>query len=213
MSSRRHKIGASRRRRRDEEGEDEGPNNGELEDDSLSEGSAPSHPGEDDADAGVTDGSDDEASTSVQADKSKNGRQTQQGQQSGRSNSVSPAKAAMTPTASDTEAMLNGLKVSDQTGEVAELHFDDLKEGTDPNSGRTPSAPPTQPRRQSFAERRRREHDKYVKERDANPAFVPTRGRFFLHDKRTDAAANSQRPFNKPKSKPQGLIVDGNLRK
>lgn len=215
MSSR--KIGASRRRRRDEEGEDEGPNNGELEDDSLSEGSGPSHPGEDDADAGGTEGSDDGASTSAQADRSKNlqvnGRQSQQGQQSGQSNSVSPGKVAMTPTASDTEAMLNGLKGSDQAGDVAEIHFDDLKEGADPKTGRTPSAPPTEPRRQSFAERRRREHEKYVKERDANPAFVPTRGRFFLHDKRTDAGANGQRPFNKPKSKPQGLIVDGNVRK
>jgi hypothetical protein len=114
-------------------------------------------------------------------------------------------------TVSDTEAMLNGLKLSDDGDEV---HFDQLGEQRDLQTGRTPSAPPMEPKRETLAARKRREHEKYVKEREQNPAFVPTRGSFFLHDKRTsEAGSNGHRPFNKGKSRPVGLIVDGNSRK
>ena len=54
---RRHRIGASRRRRREDEGEDEGSIDGALEDDSLSEGSVLSHQDDDDADGEGSDAS------------------------------------------------------------------------------------------------------------------------------------------------------------
>lgn len=114
-------------------------------------------------------------------------------------------------TVSDTEAMLNGLVLSDDGDEV---HFNQFGDQRDLQTGRTPSAPPTEPKRETLAARKRREHEKYVKEREQNPAFVPTRGSFFLHDKRTsEAGSNGHRPFNKGKSRPVGLIVDGNSRK
>ncbi|KAI9928036.1 hypothetical protein MW887_002888 [Aspergillus wentii] len=215
MAPRSRNIVASRRRRRDEEGEDEGSIDGELEDDSLSEGSIISHQDDEDADGEGSDESDDEAPASPQSrinGHQVNGRLPETNQQLGRQNSVSPGKQAMQSAVSDTEAMLNGMKISGETNEVAEIHFDNMEE---PNqAGRTPSAPPTEPRRETFAERKRREHEKYIKERDENPAFVPTRGSFFLHDKRsTESGTNGYRPFNKSKSRPYGLIVDGNTRR
>jgi hypothetical protein len=221
MASRRRNIGASRRRRRrDEEGEDEGSLEGELEDDSLSEGSVISHPGddEDDADGEGSDESDGEASSSPHLDRTNgpqvNGLVPEINQRSGRRHSSSSGKRHTATAVSDTEAMMNELTLSDQTNEVAEIHFDDMKGEPGSLTGRTPSAPPTEAKRGTFAERKRREHERYAKERDENPAFVPTRGRFFLHDKRsTESGPNGHRPFNKSKSRPYGLIVDGNVRR
>lgn len=217
MSHRRN-IGASRRRRRDDEGEDEGSGNEDLDDDSLSDGSVISHPDDDDADGEGSEASDDEASIPRQENKTNgpqvNGRAAQTAQAAERRKSASPAKPLITSTVSDTEAMLKGMKASSEGSGVAEVHFDQLKEAPDAQPRRTPSEPPTKPRKETLAERKRREHGRHVKERDANPADVPTRGSFFLHDKRSsDAGPNGYRPSNKPKSRPYGLIVDGNVRK
>ncbi|CAL5866587.1 uncharacterized protein PFLUO_LOCUS796 [Penicillium psychrofluorescens] len=207
MAPARRHIGASRRKRRDDDGEDEGSLAGDLDDDSLSEGSVGSRPGDEDADGEGSEATEDDGPPSNKLNGSRvNGRRLNQ---PARSSSTSARKPELKATVSDTEAMLNGLKVSDQSGEAAELQFDQLKE--EPQTVRTPSAPPNEPRRENFAARKRREHDKYVKERDQNPAFVPTRGSFFLHDKRTADAGF--RSMNKPKSRPVGLIVDGNTRK
>jgi len=40
-------------------------------------------------------------------------------------------------------------------------------------------------RRETFAERKRREHEEYKKNRDSKPAFIPNRGAFFMHDQRS----------------------------
>ncbi|KAF9887152.1 hypothetical protein FE257_010527 [Aspergillus nanangensis] len=217
MAPRRHNIGASRRRRRDEEGEDEGSVDGELEDDSLSEGSAVTHQDDDDADAEGSDESEDEVSTSAPADIANgqvNGRVPGSNQGVGRRNSSTPGKRLLATTLSDTEAMMNGMKVSDATSEVTEIHFDDVKGGSSPQKmGRTPSAPPTEPKRETFAERKRREPEKYSKERVENPAIVPTRGAFFLHDKRSAEFGSNGHKSSKSKSRPYGLIVDGNVRR
>lgn len=178
---------------------------GDIGDDSLSEGSADSHQEDEDADGEVSEESEDEVSTLDKA-----GKVNSRGvDKSTRSSSVSPGKRELKTTVSDTEAMLNGLKISDGAGDAAEVQFDDLEEQQEANPGRTPSAPPTEPNRNNLASRKRRENDKYVKEREQNPAFVPTRGSFFLHDKRS--TDNGHRL--KSKSRPYGLIVDGSSRK
>lgn len=47
-------------------------------------------------------------------------------------------------------------------------------------------------------QRRRREHEAYKKQRDADPAFVPNRGRFFMHDHRHGrGGSNGFRPFGR----------------
>ncbi|PWY67549.1 hypothetical protein BO70DRAFT_168685 [Aspergillus heteromorphus CBS 117.55] len=218
MAPRRHNIGASRRRRRDE-GEDEGSLDGELEEDSLSEGSVISHQDDEDADGEGSDDSGDEHSVSQAADHhlrapQPNGRMPAVPQKPGRRHSASPGKRHTATAMSDTEAMMNGMKLSDEATEVAEIHFDDMKGELGSQTGRTPSAPPTEPKRESIAEKKRRDHEQYAKEKDENPAFVPTRGSFFLHDKRsTETVTNGYKAFTKPKSRPYGLIVDGNVRK
>lgn len=53
-----------------------------------------------------------------------------------------------------------------------------------------PDAPPL--------ERRRREHDEYRRRRDEDPSFVPNRGAFFMHDHRHHGpSANGFRPFGR----------------
>lgn len=211
MAPPRRHIGASRRKRRDDDGEDESSQVGEMDDDSLSEGSVDSHQEDEDADGEVSE-SDEEASTTLDTDKLNGGKVNGRNpDQTKRHSSASPRKPGLKTTVSDTEAMLNGLKLSDDGDEIS---FDQMEEQRDLKTGRTPSAPPTEPKRETLAARKRRENEKYVKEREQNPAFVPTRGSFFLHDKRTsEAGPNNHRPFNKGKSRPVGLIVDGNSRK
>ncbi|KAL4894317.1 CASC3/Barentsz eIF4AIII binding-domain-containing protein [Aspergillus ambiguus] len=218
----RHNIGASRRRRRDEEGEEEGSINGELEDDSLSEGSGVSHQDDDDADGEGSEESDDEVSTSGPGNTT-NGHRVVNGRGSGTTprtagcHSNSSGKPQLVaPAMSDTEAMMNGLKIADNASEAGELHFDDLKKGrSGPSMSRTPSAPPTEPKRDAVAERKRREPEKAAsKDGDEDPASVPTRGSFFLHDKRsTESPSHGPRSSSKSKSRPYGLIVDGNVRR
>jgi hypothetical protein len=176
---------------------------GDLGDDSLSEGSVGSNQEDEDADGEISEESEGEVSTLAKSEQI-NGK----GQKFTRNSSVSP-KPGLKTTVSDTEAMLNGLKVSD-AGDAAEIQFDQLKEQRDSQTGRTPSAPPTEPKQNNLASKKRRENDKYVKEREQNPAFVPTRGSFFLHDKRSTENGNRS---SKSKSRPYGLIVDGNARR
>lgn len=207
MASQRRHIGASRRQRRDEDGEDEGSLAGDLEDDSLSEGSVHSHQEDEDADVEGSE-TEDEASTGMGTGKV-NGRKVN-GREP-RHSSTLPTKPGLKTTVSDTEAMLNGLRISDDLEGVQSHQMNDDREL---QTGRTPSAPPTEPKRETLAARKRRDHDKYVKERDQNPAFVPTRGSFFLHDKRsTELGPNNHRSSNKGKSRPYGLIVDGNTQR
>lgn len=219
MAPRRRNIGASRRKRRDEEGEDEGSIDGELEDDSLSDGSGISNPDDDDADGEGSDDSDDDGmSTSPQVAangrRQINGRVPEINQELAPRHSVSPRKHPMTTAVSDTEAMMNGLRILDESSEVMEVHFDDLKGESSHQTERTPSAPPTEPKRDTFLDRKRREQERHIREKDESPVVVPTRGSFFLHDKRTtETVTNGHKPFNKSKSRPYGLIVDGNVRR
>ncbi|PGH34458.1 hypothetical protein GX50_02726 [[Emmonsia] crescens] len=209
------------RRRREDEGDEDGSMDGDLEDDSLSEGTLSAHE-DDDADEEGSDLSENDTAAGPEEIQATNGRAQAAGrgeggeaQQGGKS--VSPVGRLFGATVSDTEVMLNGMKLSRGPEGVEEIHFDDMKEERD-NSVATPkSANNKGPRGETFAEKKRREHEEYIKERDSNPAFVPTRGGFFLHDKRnTNSPPNGYRsPYNsnnnnKPKTRPHGLIVDSN---
>lgn len=206
MAPHRRHIGASRRKRREEDGEDESSLAGDIEDDSLSEASLDSHQEEEDADA---EGSESEDMATATGTEQPNGGKTNG--QATRHASALPTKLGLKATVSDTEALLNGLQISD-TPEEDRSHLMDQPMGL--QTGRTPSAPPTESKREAQASRKRRDHDKPAKERAQNPTFVPTRGDFFLHDKRsTETGPNNQRSSNKGKSRPYGLIVDSNTRK
>ena len=170
-----------------------------VEDDSLSEASAPSD-ADDDADAEGSEGSDaglavtKESEAGVVANGHRNESQTQ-------SQPVLPGqiKRPLATTSQDTETMINGLQLRENNGEQAEeVHFDDLA------AGEAVTAQTAQPSGQPV-EKNRREHEEYKKRRDADPAFVPNRGVFFMHDHRSSAPGqNGFRPFGRGRGRGRG---------
>lgn len=100
------------------------------------------------------------------------------------------ARSDATFTASrNTEMMLNGLTISDQAPEDEVVDFETGNAVEAAPSTNTPG------RQETFAERKRREHEEYKKKRDSDPAFIPNRGAFFMHDQRSAPAQNGFRQF------------------
>jgi hypothetical protein len=194
----------------DDEGEEEGGlDAAELEYDSMSEGSVIS----DDEDAADgSEGSHINPQSPVSPDLRKNGSNgyvepiNGDARSSGRAFTSSPEPDNSHTRAngiSDTDMMLNGLHISDPNEAVEEVHYDDLQEKhqssepVDNPSVIKSSAQMDQPQ-ETPLERRRREHEEYKSKRDADPAFVPNRGAFFMHDHRhAGPAANGFRPFGR----------------
>ena len=195
---------ASRRRVEDEGEEDGGPDAVGLDDDSLTEGSIIS----DDED-----GHDDSEITGTASPELR--KATANGRNGHASTGIQDAAkddADQLKTINDTEMMLHGLKITDRTTEAEQLTYPDMQEdleaasATEPLSDARSSAHMDQPN-ETPVERRRREHDDYKKKRDADPAFVPNRGAFFMHDHRhAGPAANGFRPFGRGRGRGRGGI-------
>ena len=194
----------SRRRVADEGEEEEGFVAAGGEEDSLSEGSVISD-ADDDADAEGSDGSDpgSPVTKDSEAVPVANGHSIAT-QQNSQLITSSPAKPSLPGTAGETAVMINGLKIAgDVEGE--EIHYDDIAGETaaspqDLTSEQTSAQPSTNP-----GERGRREHEEYKKRRDADPAFVPNRGGFFMHDHRSAAPGqNGFRPFGRGRGRGRG---------
>lgn len=184
----------SRRRRAEEEGEDEeGP---VFMEDSQSEGSVVSEPDDEDeadvasvggpdaAEAGASEPSN--AKMEVGADtagarkpKTSKKRQVKSSADTG---DVAPVSTGPGFKASaDTEAMMNGLSTVDR--EVEQGEAVDFEE--DAHTSTTAAAPRhVNGGALSAVEKQRREHEEYRRKRDSNPAFIPNRGNFFMHDTR-----------------------------
>ncbi|KAI0433550.1 CASC3/Barentsz eIF4AIII binding-domain-containing protein [Xylaria sp. FL1042] len=209
------------RRRVEDEGEDEGgPDQLDLDDDSLSDGSLAS----DDVDAA------DDSDTSNVEDTSPT-RPPVKKKIAGRTSSTNgnrKAHSKSTPTstvqnhpkssndvASDTEFMLNGLSLSDKSAPVEEVDFEDA-----PKSPVKAPAPIVVSSNSVLAvardgsqgppgDRRRTEHEEYRRKRDEDPSFVPNRGAFFMHDHRhAGPSANGFRPFGRA-SRGRGRGIGG----
>lgn len=191
---RRRKIG--HRRRVEDEGEDDGgPEGLELDDDSLSEGSIGTED-RDTADDSDTSNIDEVSPTSLAQVKSANGAAKTSRHHPARHEAASADDKAV----SDTEMMLHGLAIKDSTVPVQDIDFDEAENNMAPP--KSPSAPlvaSSAPRAPEATDnRRRQEHDDYKKRRDEDPAFVPNRGSFFMHDHRhAGPAANGFRPFGR----------------
>lgn len=203
---RRKNLVASRRKLDDDEEEDGSPAAG-VEEDSSSEGSAISD-ADDDADA---EGSDvtDAATPKRSPVKRRAVVEKQTDDPNGRFEGLSAGAKQPTFDAAtaDTEAMLNGLRVSGKAEEAEGVHFDDLVRQPDIPQPRNPP-PQDSPgfeRNESLIERRRREHEEYKKKRDADPAFVPNRGGFFMHDHRSvNPGQNGFRPSGRGRGRGRG---------
>ncbi|EOO02611.1 putative upf0052 domain containing protein [Phaeoacremonium minimum UCRPA7] len=188
------------RRRVEDEGEDEGgPEALDVDDDSLTEGSVISDDN-DAADDSDTSNVDEASPTSPNISKAAANGAPKSG---GRHQNGGASSAAAQPsqsTITDTELMLNGLHISNQPGSTEELQFDDAVRS--PSKAAAPivvsSSSAPQPQDGPPFERRRREHEEYRKKRDEDPAFVPNRGAFFMHDHRhAGPSANGFRPFGR----------------
>lgn len=196
------------RRRIDDEGEDDY----DLDDDSMTEGSIASDDN-DLADDSDTSNVDEASPTSpavrktharaangngrAKSSKASGSSATETGSKSVKS--VKSAQAAV----SDTQARMNGLSISDQAAPTTAP--DAKSEDTAKSQSPSKAAPPVVVSSSSAVmdqeaphERRRREHDEYRRKRDEDPAFVPNRGAFFMHDHRhAGPAANGFRPFGR----------------
>jgi hypothetical protein len=203
MAHRHRKDLAAIRRRVEDEGDEEGGlDAGDLDDDSLSEGSITTYDGE--AHEG-DEASRAEAASAISPELPKlNGnaqRPLENGQTKLANGNTEASKKPLTNGTSDMDMMLNGLKISDQNGSAEEVQYDDLREDPDiqePSPAVVKSTAQMDQPQELPHERRRREHEEYRKKRDADPAFVPNRGAFFMHDHRhSGPAANGFRPFGR----------------
>ena len=209
---RRRNLIASRRRI-DDDGEEEGSHVTGQEDDLSSIGSAPSEADVDaDADGEGTDGSD-AAHAQKPSSKKKNGYNSIT-----QSNGKTPEQAsAAQPTTfatnlTDTEAMMNGMQISDNANESEAINFDEtIPVAAEAEARDTNIEVPALERTESLAERRKREHDEYKKKRDEDPAFVPNRGGFFMHDQRTAGGQNGFRLAGRGRSKGRGGFAPSTL--
>nr|POE56374.1 hypothetical protein CFP56_50918 [Quercus suber] len=186
------------RRRREEEGEDEdGP---VLVEDSQSEGSVlgdAEEEDDDDADAssvGVRSapeiGHKDMVSVSSKLESGTNeGARAKKAKKKARQGKKGKEQVsedgAVFKTMADTEAMLSGLRVDDSTTAV---DFEDMRNGTADQASATAtstaSMTPNGAATEVNANRQRRDLEEYKKKRDDDPAFIPNRGNFFMHDTR-----------------------------
>lgn len=188
MSAPRRKNLIVSRRRADDEGEDEeGPLAIASDELSLSEGSVLSD-ADDDADGEGSDTSDVDTSKSSPT-KIRLSSETLSSKANGKVDGKVPDErdTSANMVMADTEAMLNGLKISGTSKAVEEIQFEEMGQhiGSTAQSEATTSNGQALDPPESLIERRRREHEEYKQKRDADPAFVPNRGGFFMHDHRT----------------------------
>ena len=193
---RRRKIVGDRRRIEDE-GEDDGPEQPDLDEDSLTEGSIASDE-DDPADNSDTSNIDDASPTSAKQKKmagngaAKLGHRKQPNKPAEASTSAPAFQAAGT----DTDTMLNGLSIADPTAPVDEVNFETVESPTKAAAPVIVSSSSASQKRETGFDRQRREHEAYRQKRDEDPSFVPNRGAFFMHDHRGPGpSANGFRPF------------------
>ncbi|KAF1986274.1 hypothetical protein K402DRAFT_421480 [Aulographum hederae CBS 113979] len=182
------------RRRVDEEGEEEGSVAAtDLAEESQSDASVRSDLDEaadaDDSDLSETDAADSQTVASTVAASKPEPKSPEKHTSSEPPAAVEPAKHNDTTfaTSTDTDAMMNGLKLTAAaTAETEGVDFENTGEALPIRTRPTgEGAQPALVRQESFADRKRREHEEYKSKRDSDPKFIPTRGNFFMHDQRS----------------------------
>ncbi|KAH7149655.1 CASC3/Barentsz eIF4AIII binding-domain-containing protein [Dactylonectria estremocensis] len=194
---RRRKLIGHRRRVEDEGDDEGGPEALDLDDDSITDGSLVTDDN-DLANDSDTSNIDEASPTSPNARKTANGAPKHPSHAA----KVGPDPKIDGTSISDTAMMLHGLSITDPPPPVQEMHFDEVAAASPPKSSDAPivvsSASAMRGPQGAAANRRRQEHEDYKKKRDEDPAFVPNRGAFFMHDHRhAGPAANGFRPFGR----------------
>lgn len=196
---RRNVIG--RRRRVEDEGDEEaGHDQLDLDDDSLSDGSL----GSDDvepADDSDTSNVDDGLAVDSKGDKT-NGRKahTAGKKRSGQSKAArdEQAKGLRTEGDADPQVLPDGAEERDNTERTQSQENGDAGHSNAPIVVSSSAGASGNQDESVSRDRPRREHDEYRRKRDEDPAFVPNRGAFFMHDHRhAGPSANGFRPFGR----------------
>ena len=204
MVSSRRKHDIRLRKRREEEGEDdEGSIVPAAEDDSMSEESASDADEDGDGDVSETTDLDIATTTNGHATPLNNGYQKQdkggQYRSSPRARGIAEASAI-----NDTNAMMNGLQVTQDEHLDEGINFDELQESNERVSAGKEAELERTGKPTSIAEQRRQDHEEYKRKRDADPAFVPNRGGFFMHDQRNSNGAQTGSKPNGGKTRGKG---------
>ncbi len=200
------------RRRVEDEGEEEGSVAAELDDDSLSEGSGLSDEEDEYGDADGSDISGDSPASPRMSEKPSVGAnghsKTLNGVQDQKpSHSTAVTSEPVTRAMTDTQAMMNGLNISEQSENVEEIQFDEMTEDTSASAKARPQPTVMGTKNETAFEKRKREHDEYRKQRDTDPAFVPNRGGFFMHDHRhAGPGQNGFKPFGRGRGRGRGAV-------
>ncbi|KXJ91081.1 CASC3/Barentsz eIF4AIII binding-domain-containing protein [Microdochium bolleyi] len=201
---RRRKLIGRRRRVEDEGDEEVGVDQLDLDDDSLSDGSLGSDdvdPADDSDTSNVDDGSTaDSKGNKANGRKSHTNGKKKSGQ--ARGGRDEQAKATRTEGNADTQAMPNCAEEVENTDRPQALENGDSQQTTEHSNAPivvSSTAGALGSGDQSVSrDRPRREHDEYRRKRDEDPAFVPNRGAFFMHDHRhAGPSANGFRPFGR----------------
>jgi UDP-N-acetylenolpyruvoylglucosamine reductase len=103
--------------------------------------------------------------------------------------------------------MMNGLKISDGKPQEEAMDFEGAPGPAVVSSDAVVPSQGSLRRRDNFAEQKRKEHEEYKKKRDADPAFIPTRGSFFMHDHRHSQAQDGARLLGRGRGR--GTVVGG----
>lgn len=192
---------AGRRRRVDEEGEeDDGP---AMVENSQSEGSVLSDLEDDDQSslgAGTVDGgvhNEDRQSEAGGNGEKVAGNARRGKRHSGRKKQAESAAGSSAPAQSsvgafkvteDTQAMMSGLRIGDQTdGEAVDFESVSRRGSV----AAPPSSKAANGHSEATGHRQRQDHEDYRRKRDADPAFIPNRGNFFMHDTRSNHGPGS----------------------
>lgn len=190
-----------RRRRIDDEGEDEGSITGPPIYDSHSEASLPS---DDDGDADDSDLSETDVPDSLGPDDTAtrlNGAVKpvllkKEQIDEPLAVKLEHAQQHFFAATQDTEAMMNGLHMSEDATTSEALEFGVTEDGLVTES--QDALQGDSRRQKNPVDRKRQEHEEYKKKRDADPAFIPTRGQFFMHDTRSGGLGpNGLKPFGR----------------
>ncbi|KAL2399041.1 hypothetical protein ABEF93_007189 [Exophiala dermatitidis] len=205
----------ARRRRRQDDGEEDQSVVDDLEPDSMSEGSALStvedddDEDEDDAEGEASNSSGDE--NEVAKPPSVAGKDPGHEVEKGLERNL-PASGSLEPQApleQGADALVNrpGVAAGAKVQRADELRSEALgatDESAPPTN--TEFVAPKAPRHEDASQRSRREHQEYVRQRNANPAFVPTRGGFFLHDDRhSRSSGQNQKTFGRGRGRESGV--------
>ena len=175
------------RRRRDDAEEEEGSAAGDIEDDSLSEGSAAS------LDEHEREGSDASAGEDVVPPIAT---------ANAKAKSPTKAEGSLPQEAPSVTLPAEQTTVIDTVPDVLDIGGGEAEETHTENAqGEALVSIPKGPKHETPAQRARREHQEYIQERNSNPAFIPNRGGFFLHD---DRASNTMTFTGRPYGRGRG---------